>query len=54
MRIDLTRRDIDAALPNVGPGLEKYLAIQSRLRQCDVRTDKEFRRMFAREKWNRR
>lgn len=47
MKIDLTVRDIDAALANVGPGLEKYLAIQSRLRHCDIRTDTKFRRMFG-------
>ena len=30
----------------MGRGLEKYLGIQARLRECDVRIDVEFRRRF--------
>lgn len=46
MAIVLSDAQIEDSLSRVGRGLEKYLGIQARLRECDVRVDIEFRRWF--------
>ena len=44
--IDLTRERIDAALPRVEPGLEKYTWLQEHFRTREVTSDADFQRRF--------
>ena len=46
MAIVLSEAQIEESLGKVGPGLAKYILIQTSLRECDTRTDLDFRRRF--------
>jgi len=44
--ITLNKADIDAALPRIAVGLNKYLWLQSHRDTCDLRFSSEFRKRF--------
>ena len=46
MSVELTRDQIEHALPRIAPGLRRYLWLQERLRATDLRVDPEYRRHF--------
>jgi hypothetical protein len=46
MTINLTKTQIDAALPKVAKGLEQYVRLQAKRDASDLRSDPLFRRQF--------
>ncbi len=44
--VSLTPSTIDSALPRIARGLQKYLAIQARVRLTDVSQDRDFQRLY--------
>src|SRR5262245_41602943 len=46
MTIELTRTQIEAVLPRIGPGLEKYVWLQEHRDANDLRYDADYRKRF--------
>src|SRR5262245_43015937 len=46
MAIELTRGQIEEALPRIGPGLERYLWLQEHRYANDLRNDSVYRKRF--------
>lgn len=47
MKIEMTEKQVDAALDKIQDGLHKYCRIQTNFRKCDVSSDHDFQTLFS-------